>query len=68
MKSMGLLKTKVWSWVDIGLLKWSALLFGMILGGYFPDFTRRYVWVILVLAIVLAIKPSVSYWGNNDTK
>jgi uncharacterized membrane protein YoaK (UPF0700 family) len=65
---MRLLKTKVWPWVDVWMLKWSAFLFGIIVGAYFPDFFRKYVWVVLVLAILLAIKPSITYFGNDDGK
>jgi len=35
---MQLFKTKIWSWVDIVLLKWCVLFFGMIVGACIPDF------------------------------
>ena len=63
---MGLLRTKVWWWLDIVFLKWSALLFGMIVGAYFHDFVMRYVWVILVAAVLLVIGPSIKYFGDNE--
>jgi hypothetical protein len=38
--AMKLLRTKVWYWWDIALLKWSALLFGMIFGALFTDLVK----------------------------
>jgi len=35
---MGIFKTKTWSAVDIMLLKWSCVLFGMIVGAYVEQF------------------------------
>jgi hypothetical protein len=61
---MKLLRTKVWSVVDIGCLKWSCIFTGMIVGAFLPEFTRRYVWLFAIAAILLAIKPGVSYFRN----
>jgi hypothetical protein len=62
---MGLLRTKTWCWLDIGLLKWSCILFGMVAGAYFAGFVLRYVWVFLACAWLLAIKPAFSYFRND---
>jgi len=59
---MKLLRTKTWCWCDIALLKWSVLFFGMIVGAYFHDFVMQYVWVILVAAVLLAIRPTIAYF------
>jgi putative Mn2+ efflux pump MntP len=61
---MKLLKTKIWSWCDIGLLKLSMLLFGMIVGAYFHDFVMQYVWVILIAAVLLVIRPTIAYFKD----
>jgi len=61
---MKLLRTKIWSWCDIGLLKWSVLLFGMIAGAYFHDFVMQHVLVILIAAILLAIRPTIAYYKD----
>jgi len=61
---MNLLRTKIWSWCDIGLLKWSVLLFGMIAGAYFHDFVMQHVLVILIAAILLAIRPTIAYYKD----
>jgi hypothetical protein len=52
---------------DIGLLKWCCILIGMIAGAHLADFTRRHAWSIALTALLLGIKPTVSYFrsGNN---
>jgi len=59
---MNLFRDKMYSVIDIGLIKWSCILFGMVLGAYFSEFTLRYIWLFIIVAIVLAIKPIVSYF------
>jgi hypothetical protein len=61
---MKLLKTKVWNWWDVGLLKWCAFLFGIFAGAYFHEYIMPYVWVILVAAILLTIRPAIAYWKD----
>ena len=62
---MKLLRSKVWSPLDIGCLKWSCIFFGMIVGAYFSEFTKQYIWLFAVAVILLAIKPLVAYFKNN---
>ena len=61
---MKLLRTGVWSWYDIGLLKWSALLFGLSAGAYFHDYVLPYAWAALIAAILLAIRPAIVYFKD----
>jgi hypothetical protein len=61
---MNLFKTKVWSWLDIGLLKWSSFLFGMIIGAYLTGFVRQYVWLFLIVAILCAVRPAIAYFKD----
>jgi len=61
---MKLLRTTIWGWYDIGLLKGCVLLFGMIVGAYFHDFVMQYVWVILIAAVLLAIRPIIVYYKD----
>lgn len=63
---MTLFRAKVWSVIDIGLLKWCCILIGMIAGAYLADFTKRYVWFFALAALLLAIKPTVSYLRSDD--
>jgi hypothetical protein len=61
---MKLLKTKTWTWLDIGLLKWSILLFGLVLGSHFYFLIADYELILLVIAILLAVKPTVDYFRD----
>jgi hypothetical protein len=63
---MKLFKTKIWIWSDIVLLKWSVLLLGMVVGAYFADFIKQYILVFLLAAIILAIKPTFSYFKDEN--
>jgi hypothetical protein len=61
---MEMFKTKKWTPVEIVSLKLSAILFGMIAGAYFPDFTKRYVLFFVLVAVILAVKPAHSYFKD----
>jgi hypothetical protein len=55
----------MWSPLAIGSLKWCCLLLGMIAGAYLSEFTKHYVWIFAVAAVLLAIKPMVAYFGKD---
>jgi len=59
---MLLFRTKVWSWLDIALLKWSCILAGMIAGAYLAEFTKRNLWLFAAAALLLALRPAVAYF------
>jgi len=59
---MKLFRTKQWNWWDAWLLKWSAFLFGSAVGAYFHEVLFQHVWVILLVAVLLAIKPTIAYF------
>ena len=61
---MRLFITKIWNWWDIAILKWCCLFYGMIAGAYFHEFITHYVWLFLVAAIFLTIRPAIAYWKN----
>ncbi len=59
---MNLFRDKKYSFIDIGLIKWSCILFGMVLGAYLSEFTLRYLWLFIIVAVILAVKPIVTYF------
>jgi hypothetical protein len=63
---MGILKRKVWSPIDLVCLKWSSIFFGMIVGSIIPVFIRQNLWLFILAAILLAIKPIQSYFDNRE--
>lgn len=62
---MKLFKDKKYSVMDIGLIKWSCILFGMVLGAYLADFVLGYSWLFIIVALVLAVKPIVAYFKEG---
>jgi len=63
---MELLKTKCWSWVDIWILKWCAFMFGIIAGAYLSDLVKQYLWLFVLAAVLLTIRPAVKYFGKSQ--
>ncbi len=63
---MKLLRTKIWPWYDAWMLKWSAFLFGIAVGAYFHEILLKYALVILIVAVLLAIRPTIAYFREND--
>lgn len=62
---MKLFKDKKYSVIDIGLIKWSCILFGMVLGAYLAGFVLNFVWLFIIVALLLAIKPIVAYFKED---
>jgi hypothetical protein len=63
-RGMKLLKTKIWNWRDIALLKWSALLAGMVIGAYFHEYVTKNTWVIVVCVLLFALRPAAEYFKD----
>lgn len=61
---MKLLKTKIWHWLDIWLLKWCAFLFGIAIGAYFHAYVVQHAWLIIIAALLFALRPAVAYWKD----
>lgn len=61
---MELFRTKIWNWWDVLLLKWCAFLFGIAAGAYFHENVMPYLWIILVIAVLLAIRSAIAYWKD----
>lgn len=47
-------KLDIW---DIGGIKWAAIFFGIIVGAYISNFVKQYLWLLIALVILLAIRP-----------
>jgi hypothetical protein len=63
---MKLLKARYWNWTDIAFLKWSAALFGVIVGAYLSDLVKQYAIAILLVACLLAIRPLIAYFKDSE--
>jgi hypothetical protein len=62
--TMKFLRTKIWNWWDIGLLKWCCALFGAIAGAYFHELVMPYVWILLTVAVILAVRAAFTYFRD----
>jgi len=62
---MNFWKTKRWSPADIACLKWSCLLIGAAFGTLMAEMLKPYVIPLLVVALVLAIKPTLNYYRKE---
>ncbi len=47
---------------DIGMIKWTTLLVGLVVGAYLTDYIKPYWWVFILVAMVLAIRPMYRYF------
>jgi len=65
---MNLFRTKAWGWQDIALPKWCCILIGMVAGAFLAPFVRQHVWLFSLAALLLAIRPAVRYFGNEDRR
>lgn len=61
MKLFGTCKLEWW---QIGLIKITLLLFGIVIGAYWYLFWMPYVMTLLVIAVILSIYLLVTCWGK----
>ncbi len=50
-------KTRKLDWLDIGLIKWSCVAFGIILAMLIPALLELSIWWFVAIAVILAIRP-----------
>jgi hypothetical protein len=60
--AMDLFKPRVWTIWEIGCIKWSSILFGVIVGIYLAVYLREYVWFLVFGCVLLAVKPVVKFF------
>jgi len=64
MASMDLFKIREWSFWDIACIKWSSILFGVIVGIYTADYLKGYVWLLILGCVLIAIKPVAKFFRD----
>lgn len=60
------IRPRLWRWTEIAQLKWSAVLFGMIIGAYFADTVKHYSIALIVAACLLAFRPLVYFFKDSE--
>lgn len=61
-------KARHWPVLEIGIFKWTCILFGMIIGAYLADFVKTYVWVLAPIAALGTFRVLTFYFGKVETK
>ena len=61
---MKLFEPRVWSVFDLASLKWASILFGVIVGGFFPDLVHAYVWILVVACLALSVRALVVFFRD----
>jgi hypothetical protein len=59
-------KIKKMDWLDVGLIKWSCIAFGILLAIFIPQLTEINVWWIVAIIIILAIRPGYRVYIKKD--
>ncbi len=54
---MDIFKPRMWSIWEIASAKWGSILFGAIVGMYFADYLKGYVWLLVLGCVILSVKP-----------
>ncbi len=50
-------KVKKLDYLDLGLIKWSCIAFGIILAILIPTLTEINIWWVVAIAVLVAIRP-----------
>ncbi len=50
-------KIKKMDWLDVGLIKWSCIAFGVMLVILFPGLSEINIWWVITVIIILALRP-----------
>jgi hypothetical protein len=64
MMAMNLFKPRIWSIWEIACVKWSSISIGAIIGIFFADYLKEYVWFLVLGCVVLAIKPVAKVFSD----
>ncbi len=57
LKSFFEAKARKLDWIDIGLIKWSCIAFGIILAMLIPVLLEISIWWFVAISLLLAIRP-----------
>jgi len=41
-------------------------MFGIIAGAYLSDFVKQYLWIFVIAAVILTVRPAIKYFGNSE--
>jgi len=59
-------KIKKMDWLDIGLVKWSCIAFGVLLVILFPGLLEINAWLVVAVVVILALRPFYRVYLKKD--
>ena len=59
-------KVKKMDWLDIGLVKFSCIAFGILLAILIPKLTEISIWLIVAVIIILAMRPGYRVYLKKE--
>jgi len=59
-------KIKKMDWLDISLVKWSCVAFGVLLVILFPDLLEINAWLVVAVVVILALRPFYRVYLKKD--
>lgn len=59
---MNIFKDVIFSWWQIGLLKFSLLAIGLAIGSHFADSLEPYFWHLLIIGFALGLYLTMVWW------
>jgi hypothetical protein len=62
---MRIFKSTTFTWWELGMLKWTGLSVGIAIGATWPDIFAHYAGALLIVAFVLAIRPTIAYFRQS---
>ena len=58
-------KVKKMDWMDIGLLKISCVIFGILLVAFFPVVLTVDIWLLIAAVVIFGFKPLYTVYGKK---
>jgi hypothetical protein len=62
---MNLFKPTMFTWKQLGSLKWGVLFIGIAIGAQWPDFFTPYVLILVIIGLILCIPPALAWFGEH---
>ncbi len=58
-------KVNKMDWLDIALIKWSCIAFGVLIAILIPQITELNIWIVVGLVVILGIRPGYRAYSKK---
>ncbi len=62
---MNIFKSTIFTWWQIGMLKWAVLFIGIAIGATWPEVFNKYVALLLVVGLMLSVYLGVVWFRGK---